>query len=167
MSGPGPSDRGIDTRIMSSCSTPGGAVPMDRKDVKGLKADEDHRGDDTPATRCTIRDGVAVVECALEGSFIAYRDALGHLQRSGGYRLGMPMLMDLTQSVARTADAAVTHRVTALARFSKPPVVLRIAVLTSAARTSAISRTAGRMSRLGIRLVVFTSSSRARAWLLT
>lgn len=123
--------------------------------------------DRTPAVQCRIRDGIAVVTCAPEGSFIAYRHALG---ASAAACLSARYAHAGRGHVVRwrRARSGTDARVTGLTRFIEPPEVLRVAVLTTAAGCPRAIRAVEHVDRLGIVATVFTNTDRdARAWLIS
>jgi hypothetical protein len=138
---------------------------MEHKDARAPKPPEGYEGNEPVAVRCSVSDGIAVIRCAPEGSFIDYRRALGELDQLMAYQHGMPMLVEVTSSPGAPAEAALKQRVTALMRFIEPRHVLRVAVLTNVAGVPCAVRAVEHVGRVGILTAVFTEMRQARAWL--
>jgi hypothetical protein len=115
---------------------------------------------------CGIDDGIAMIACAAEGSFIQYRNALGDVQRLAAYRPGMPVLLDLRASADVASARAVEGRVTALTRFMTPRLPLRVAVITTDTEVAHLRSVLQDVGRIRILVAVFSRIDEARTWLL-
>jgi hypothetical protein len=118
--------------------------------------------------RCTISGGIAIIRCALTGSFINYRSRIGEISDLEGHQDGMPILLDITESPpSDVTDRVIEARVTALTRFMVSGQPLRVAVLAAAADVARVRRALHPLWRICIVTEVFTQTADAHSWLVS
>jgi hypothetical protein len=115
---------------------------------------------------CEIGEGIAMITCAVEGSFIQYRKALGDVQQLAAYHPGMPVLLYLRASANIASARAIEGRVTALTRFMTARLPLRVAVLTTDTEVGRLRSVLQDVGRIRILVAVFSRGDEARTWLL-